>query len=213
MTKKHARETFRQGLLKWSEEHLREFPWRSTTSPYEIFVAEILLSKTPVSKVEPLYETFLKRYPTLSDLEAADKEELSTMLHPLGLQNRRAAALIKIGRKLSNNGIPESEERLLELPYVGKYVANATLCFAFGHNRPIVDSNVIRVYNRVFDLEITNPESTEMWQFAFDMLPEKNARRYNLALLDFGSTACTTQNPACEACFANEFCEYYLQRQ
>lgn len=213
MTKKHARETFRQGLLKWSEKLLREFPWRSTTSPYEIFVAEILLSKTPVSKVEPLYGTFLKRYPTLSDLETADKEELSSLLHPLGLQNRRAAALINIGRKLSNSGIPESEERLTELPYVGKYVANATLCFAFGHNRPIVDSNVIRVYNRVFDLEITNPESEEMWQFAYDMLPEKNVRRYNLALLDFGSTACTTQNPACEECFANEFCEYHLQRQ
>lgn len=153
---------FDRELLEWSEEHLRKFPWREATSPYEVFVAEILLSKTPVFKVKPLYETFLDRYPTLSHLEATDKEELSSLLHPPGLQNRRAAALIKIGRKLSDNGILESEEELLELPYVGKYAANATFCFAFGHHRPIVDSNVIRIYNRVFDVGITNPEFEEM---------------------------------------------------
>lgn len=210
MTDQTTREMFQNGLLEWGEDNIREFPWRETDSPYEIFVAEILLSKTPVFKVEPLYDTFLERYPSLEALANADEEALAELLHPLGLQNRRAAAFIKIGRKLGDNGIPDTEEELLELPYVGDYAANATLCFAFGERRPIVDTNVIRVYDRVFDLDTTTPESKEIWQFAYDMLPEKHVGQYNLALIDFGALVCTSQNPVCEKCFANDYCNYYL---
>lgn len=45
------------------------------------------------------------------------------------------------------------------------------------------------------------------------MLSEENVRRYNLALIDFGAMVCTSQNPACEACFIKEFCDYYQQSQ
>lgn len=210
MADQATRESFRNDLFEWSEDNLREFPWRETDSSYEIFVAEILLSKTPVFKVEPLYDTFLERYPSLEDLENADEEVLAELLHPLGLQNRRAAALVEIGRKLGDRGIPEEEEELLKLPYVGDYAANATLCFAFGQRRPIVDTNVIRVYDRVFDLDSTNPESKKIWQFAYDMLPEQHVAQYNLALIDFGALVCTPQKPACETCFTNEYCNYYL---
>lgn len=204
-------QTFRRELLGWADANLRDFPWRETSSPYEVFVAEILLSKTPVSKVEPMYATFLDRYPSLYHLAGADQVELAGLLYPLGLQNRRAAALINIGEQLADSGIPNTEEELLELPYVGKYAANATLCFAFGHCRPIVDTNVYRVYDRVFEPEIDDPYSEDTWQFAEEMLPNEEVQRYNLALIDFGAAVCTSRNPECDICFANDYCTYYRQ--
>lgn len=188
MTDRH--EQFRADLLEWSQGRLREFPWRETTDPYEVLVAEILLQRTPAERVEPIYEEVVATYPNLATMAEADVGRLAEMLQTLGFQNQRARALIDIGSQLAGNGVPENETALLELPYVGKYAANATLCFAFGQPRAIVDANVVRVYERAFGLDLSTTDS-EAWELAQELLPEDTARRFNLALLDFGATLST----------------------
>lgn len=45
-------EQFREGLLEWADENLREFPWRDpNASLYEVFVAEFFLTQTPAENV------------------------------------------------------------------------------------------------------------------------------------------------------------------
>jgi A/G-specific adenine glycosylase len=39
----------RRRLAAWAEQNLRDFPWRRTSDPYVIFVAEFLLQKTEAS--------------------------------------------------------------------------------------------------------------------------------------------------------------------
>jgi len=46
--------------------------------------------------------------------------------------------------------VPDDKDALLELSRVDQYPANAALRLAFGESRPIVDANVVRVYNRAF---------------------------------------------------------------
>lgn len=86
-------------------------------------------------KVEPIYEEFTSRFPDLETLAAAEFEEVASLLRPLDLQNVRAQALIDIAEAYLGEGIPSDEEPLLELPYVGRYVANARLCFVFDEQR------------------------------------------------------------------------------
>ena len=50
---------FRRQLTNWAALNLREFPWRSTTDAYAIFIAEFLLQKTGANTVAPIYVTFL----------------------------------------------------------------------------------------------------------------------------------------------------------
>lgn len=73
-------------LSNWGKHHLRDFPWRRTSDPYTIFVAEFLLQKTGAATVTPIYETFLARYPTIKALAIAPVEEVACLLQPLGLQ-------------------------------------------------------------------------------------------------------------------------------
>ena len=202
-------EEFREDILDWGRDNRRQFKWRESRNPYEIIVAELLLQSTKAETVEPIYEDVLKTYPNPSSLKEADKSEISELLNPLGLQNRRASWLSSIGEELSEDGVPRTEECLLELPGVGKYVANATLCFAYGKGKPVVDRNVIRVYQRVFSIEEDRQRSEELWEFAREVLPEENARNYNLSLLDFASILCRSQSPACDRCFANDYCRFY----
>lgn len=208
MTRQQVIECFRSTLLNWGSDNLRSFPWRKTTDPYEVLIAEILLQKTAAEKVEPIYEEFLSTYPSPAELAEADRDELADIIYSLGFQNQRSKALVSIGQTLQNSHVPDDAERLLELPYVGRYAANATLCFAFGEPRPIVDANVVRIYNRIFDTDFDYRDKAA-WQFAAEILPEDNAREFNLAILDFAAEICAPKTPNCEECFFTDQCSYY----
>lgn len=205
----HVIERFREELLKWGEENHRDFAWRNTSDPYEILIAEILLQRTSASAVEPVYQEFIREYSTLDQVAASSENDLSKMLQPLGLHNRRARSIRAIGSQISDGEIPKSEDELMELPHVGKYVANAILCFGYGESRPIVDSNVIRIYQRVFDVPFSRQRDEELWEFASKVIPDNSASEFNLALLDFAAQVCKPRNPACQKCPMAEFCHYF----
>jgi A/G-specific adenine glycosylase len=209
MPEKQVIENFRSALLSWAFDNLRRFPWRETTDPYEVLIAEILLQKTAAEKVEPIYEKFISTYPSPAELAEANRDELADIIYSLGFQNQRSKALVSIGQALRGSGVPDDDERLLELPYVGRYAANAILCFAFDEPRPIVDANVVRVYNRIFDTDFDYRDEAA-WQFAEEVLSEADPWGYNLAILDFAAEICAPKTPNCEECFFTDQCSYYL---
>jgi len=110
---------------------------------------------------------------------------------------------------LSDRGVLRELAALTDFPYVGRYGANVTLCLGFGERRPTVDTNVVRIFNRVFDTGFRDTEDGEAWRFAEDMFPNGDVSRYNLTLADIRAKVCTAQTPACGGCPMNEFCDYY----
>jgi len=204
-------ERFRDDLLDWSEGNLRSFPWREDdATPYEVLIAEIMLKQTRSPTVHEIYVEFLEEFPTVEALAEAERDELIDIIQPLGLYNYRADAFMEIAERSVDGGIPESAEELSDFPQVGPYVLNATLCFGFGEELPILDTNVERIYTRVFEEDgVGEVDDDELWELAERMLPKGQARRYNLALLDFGYSICTHSSPSCETCFASGYCDYY----
>jgi A/G-specific adenine glycosylase len=71
---------FQDKLISWGKKHLRDFPWRKTKNPYEIFVAELLLQRTDAPRVIPVFLELLKRYPTLATLAEASIAEMAEIL-------------------------------------------------------------------------------------------------------------------------------------
>lgn len=203
-------ETLRRLILSWVDsENLRKFPWRETEDAYEILVSEVLLQQTPADRVEPVYTDFLRTYPRVEDLAEADVDEVIDLIRDLGLQNIRGKALVNNAKALKKEGIPRDVEKLAELSYVSDYGANAVLCFAFGEDRPIVDSNVIRVYSRYFGRSL-DVEDEKTWEFAEQVLPEERVQEFNLAVIDFAAEICQP-SPKCEVCFLSDACSYYQQ--
>lgn len=185
---------FRADLLEWGEENCRGYPWRELNRTlYEVFVAEFFLTQTPADNVAAVFPRFLERFPTLDAIAKASEDELVEAIEPLGFQNIRVEALKEIASK--HDYLPTEPESLMNLPRVGRYVANATLCFARGDQLPVLDRNVEMVYCRVS--RDTWPE-TEAEQLAFtERLVPNEARQYNLALLDLGALVCQIE-PLCE---------------
>ena len=208
MSEKAKIEVLQKRLLEWVEEgNLREFPWRNTSSPFEVLVAEILLQQTPANRVEQVYRELLAEYPTLEALAEAEADDVASLIEELGLHNKRGKALVRNARDLEGDEIPTDLDSLTDLSYVNDYGANAVLCFAFEEDRPIVDANVQRIYNRFFgnNYEV---EDSGIWDLAERTLPNERIQEFNLALLDFGNSICQS-SPNCSDCFLNDQCRYY----
>lgn len=192
---------FLEKLLKWYGDNKRDFPWRKTTQPYHILIAELMLQKTQATSVFKVYETFLKKFPTIKTIHKTEQAVLERELMDLGLYKRRARDLKKIAEELYEKEIPQTKDELLKLPGIGNYMTNAILCFAFEKKIPIVDANVGRIISRFFNLEVKSAPSRDKQLFSFleELIPD-NARDFNFALLDFGALVCKAQNPSCEEC-------------
>ena len=206
--------TFVQVLLKWYEPNKRVFPWRNEElTPFQVLVAELMLQKTNATQVEKVFSNFIENYPDPSSVSKLKETFLSELLKPLGLYNRRARDLKKLADIIikDNDIIPNSRKALLELPGVGEYIANAVLCFAFNNSVPIIDANVGRVMKRVFLFPVKSAPSRdkELTKRMETILPEKNFKEFNYAMLDFAALVCLPRNPKCIECPLNELCDSY----
>jgi A/G-specific adenine glycosylase len=209
-TKKHI---FAEKLIRWHQSNKRNFAWRVAQDPYEILVAEMMLQKTDASKVERTYSEFIKKYPNPYILANSDVSDIRKDINLLGI-HQRAERLKKMAETLVNkfNGkVPDTKPELMELLGVGDYISNAVLCFAYKKDVPILDTNIIRILERVFSTksEKTRPRTDKkMWQTIESMIPQGKAKEFNLSLLDFSAKVCTAKNPKHEICPLREICDY-----
>ena len=202
---------FQSQLLTWSTDNWRDFPWRRTTDPYCIFVAESLLQKTDAAKVLPIYQTFIERYPDFETLAIAPLPELAELLQPLGLFFRaeRLSQAAQIVANEWNSILPQSAKALMKLPGVGKYTTRSICANAFGQREPILDTNVIRILERFFGIVAASRVKSRcpvLWDAAEQVAPETNTSRWNLTLLDFGAKVCTAKSPRCQSCPLQKQC-------
>ena len=219
---------FRTQLSIWAKENLRDYPWRKTTEPYNILVAEFLLPRTNADTVAPVYQAFLARYPTLAKLENTTVEDIAAILKPLGLFFR-AERLLKTAQiiiKEYAGKIPHSETKLLMLPGIGKYTARAICSQAFQQPVAVMDTNVARILERFFGIkgERVKSRCKILWQAAEELCsshafgmdkaelciaPDTNVGLWNLTLLDFGAIACTARKPKCTQCPLAQQCNWF----
>ena len=59
---------FQEDLMNWYEKEARDLPWRRESSPYGIWVSEMMLQQTRVETVIPYYNRFMKAFPDVFDL-------------------------------------------------------------------------------------------------------------------------------------------------
>jgi DNA-cytosine methyltransferase len=196
---------FRGRLSTWAAKHLRQLPWRTTADPFRILVAEVLLQKTTAAQAREAFSTIVSEFTSIESLAQADLKRLKQIIRPIGLPNR-AARLKSIAQTVMRDYrgiIPSERKDLASLPGIGPYIAAATACFAHGQAVPIVDTNVVRIFQRFFGLKskVPRPHSDPLiWRFASILVSRDNPQKYNNALIDLGALVCTHRNPKCELC-------------
>jgi A/G-specific adenine glycosylase len=202
-------------LLAWYDEHGRDLAWRAPgTSPWGVFVSEVMSHQTPVARVEPVWREWMRRWPRPADLAAESPGEVVRAWGRLGYPRRalrlREAAVAMVERH--GGEVPEGEEDLLALPGVGAYTAAAVAAFAHGRRATVVDTNVRRVLVRVRrGRAMPAPTlSAAESRLAASLVPEQPARSaaWNVAVMELGALVCRARGPRCGECPVRDLCAW-----
>jgi A/G-specific adenine glycosylase len=203
--------SFRRSLFRWFRRNGRDLPWRNTRDSYAILVSEFMLQQTQVATVVPYYSKWLRRFPDFTSVAHASQNDVLHAWQGLGYYNRarnlHTAAKIVHGR---HRGIlPGDIAAIRRLPGVGRYIANAVATFAFDQPVPIVEANSSRVLARLFDMRAPIDSAIgreKLWEYAAQLVPKRNAARFNSALIDLGALVCLANMPKCGTCPVKKFC-------
>ena len=92
---------FEKEITSWFKKNKRDLPWRKSDA-WGVLVSEFMLQQTPVNRVLPVYEAWMKRWPTAASLAKATPAEVITAWGRLGYP-RRALRLHECSKEITNN--------------------------------------------------------------------------------------------------------------
>ena len=206
-------------LLAWYDVHAREMPWRvppqdrtagQLPNPYAIWMSEIMLQQTTVATVKDYFRRFIKRWPDVRDLAAAEDADVMAEWAGLGYY-ARARNLLKCARAIvdEHDGVfPADHTALLKLPGIGPYTAAAVSSIAFDLPHAVLDGNVERVMARLYNEHTPLPDAKPTLMIhAQTHTPAQRPGDYAQAVMDLGATICTPKSPACGICPLRDPCE------
>lgn len=202
-------------ILAWYDVHARDLPWRrESATPWSIMVSEFMLQQTPVVRVLPVHEAWLRRWPAPADLAAEPVGEAVRAWGRLGYPRRALrlhASAVAITER-HDGAVPTSREDLRALPGVGEYTAAAIAAFAFGQRQVVLDTNVRRVLGRaVGGHEFPTPSVRRAERdLTASLLPEHppTAATWSVAVMELGALVCTADRPRCDACPVRDRCAW-----
>ena len=192
-------------LRSWFVRHQRDLPWRRDRDPYRIWVSEVMLQQTQAAAVVPYFERFMRVFPTVAALAAAEEQEVLRCWEGLGYY-RRARDLHRAAQEIvarHDGQFPDDPAVLGRLPGLGRYTCNAVLSQAFDRRLPILEANSQRVLSRLFGRaeDPRRPAARRwLWQAAEAILPDREVGVFNQALMELGALVCTPTAPRCTQC-------------
>ena len=190
---------FIEFVAKKGRELYRDLPWRRTYDPYAIWISEVMLQQTQVSRVDGRWQRWLERFPTVDALAAAAPSDVLEEWQGLGY-NRRALSVHRAAQAISEAGgvFPQDPKELVKLPGIGPATAAGIRAFAFNLHGVYLETNVRTVFlhelypqaegvpdSELIPLvELTCPASVTG---AADVATELTPRSWYYALLDYGA--------------------------
>ena len=190
---------------RWYAGAARDLPWRHPqATPWAVLVSEVMLQQTPVARVLPVWTEWLVRWPRPAALAAESPGAAVRAWGRLGYPRRALrlhAAAVAIATR-HDGEVPADVGELRALPGVGDYTAAAVAAFAFGARTAVLDTNVRRVYARVFDgvADATGTPTVGERRAALERVPAAEPGRFSVAVMELGALVCTARAPRCDAC-------------
>lgn len=134
---------FRAKVLEEGRELYRDLPWRRTRDPYAIWISEVMLQQTQVSRVDGRWQRWLARFPEVAALARAEAADVLDEWQGLGY-NRRALAVHRAAQAVVAAGgeFPFEARELTALPGIGPATAAGIRAFAFDLHSVYLETNV-----------------------------------------------------------------------
>jgi len=176
-------------------------------NPLELLIATILSAQCTDVRVNMVTKKVFRKYKSATDWAKADLKEIESDIKSTGFYHNKAVSIKGACTKmleLFEGTVPDTMEKLLELPGVGRKTANVVLGNAFGRPAIACDTHVIRLSRR---LQLS--ENTDAVKLEFDLaeiVPKKDWTLFSHLLIFHGRNVCKARKPVCANCPIAEHC-------
>ncbi len=176
-------------------------------SPYRVLVSCILSTRTQDPVTAAASERLFARAPDPAKLARLKPAAIERLIYPVGFYRTKAKLLPEAARLLLDRWqgrVPATLDELVELPGVGRKVANIVLSQGFGIPAIAVDTHVHRISNRLGLVRTMTPGQTE--RRLERVLPKRYWLEWNFLLVALGQTCCRPIGPKCGECPLSRWC-------
>jgi endonuclease III len=183
------------------------------SDPFKILIGTILSARTRDESTTKIVHNLFLRFKNSRELADANLEEIKGIIRSIGFYNVKAERIQQVSRIITQEyegKVPESIDKLLQLPGVGRKTANCVLVYGFNKPAIPVDIHVHRISNRLGIVNTKTPEMTEI-ELA-NATSRRNWTRINNAFVMYGQNICLPRNPRCNLCQLTNDCNYYREK-
>lgn len=180
---------------------------------YSLVVSVVLSARSTDVQVNRATKDLFKVANTPQAILKLGYEGLCSYINTVGLYKTKAKNIISLSQILIDKyggKIPDTREKLMELPGIGLKSANVILNVLFKKATVAVDTHVFRVSKRLEISEAKTPEqmSHELEKMFIEYLPKDLLLIAHHLLVLHGRYTCKAIKPKCEICPLRHLCNY-----
>ena len=180
----------------------------TTHDPFRVLISTILSLRTKDQITKEASFRLFRVADTPDRLMRLDVEYIERLIYPVGFYKTKAKRIKELSRIIIeeyNGEVPDTLNKLLRLPGVGRKTANLVITLSYGKLGICVDTHVHRISNRLGYVNTKTPEQTELE--LRKKLPHEWWIKFNDLLVTWGQNICTPISPKCSICPVSKYCE------
>lgn len=206
------REERYEKILSWFREHV---PVAETelrySNPFELLVSVILSAQCTDKRVNMTTPALFEHFPDAKAMAKAGADEIFPYIKSISYPNNKAkhlAGMAEILTEQYKGEVPDTIEKLVKLPGVGRKTANVIVSVLHDQPAMAVDTHVFRVSARLgLTYNAKNPLQCEKQLIKF--IPESLIPKAHHWLILHGRYTCLARSPKCAECELKFYCKYF----
>ena len=189
----------------------REFPDSACSLEYDcpqnLAIRGILSAQCTDKRVNITAADLFGKYPDMESIAGEDPDVIAAIIKPCGLTASKTRSVIAFAKKMTGEWggkVPDDVELLMEVPGIGRKIANLIVGEVYQTPAVVVDTHCKRVMKRIGITESDDPAKVE--KDIMKVFPEDTWIRLGNLSVDLGRKYCTAKNPKCDECPCSSFC-------
>src|SRR4029453_6523473 len=203
-----TRERVAQLIKTWPKVYPNAHCAMNFRNPRQLLVATVLSAQCTDKRVNMVTPGLFKKYRTARDYANAPQAEFEDAIRSTGFYRNKAKSIRAAMRVIAEEHggkVPDTIEKLLTLPGVGRKTANVVLGNAFEKNEGIVvDTHVARLSQRLGLTKQKDAEKIE--RDLMKLIPREHWTDWSHWLIWHGRRRCYARKPDCGRCEVFRLC-------
>ena len=176
--------------------------------PQNLAIRGILSAQCTDKRVNITATDLFTKYPDMESIANEDPEAIAAVIKPCGLTASKTKSVMAFAKKMTGEWkgkVPNDVDLLMEVPGIGRKIANLIVGEVYGTPAVVVDTHCKRVMKRIGITESTDPAKVE--KDIMKVFPKEQWISIGHLSVDLGRKYCTAQSPKCDECPCVSFCK------